>query len=94
MTLKVIETIARISAEDKTGSTFAQVAQKLRQMEDRAAGASKKLAATQSRSDGQGRRTKGRARVWADLGRLNGCNRDHRRRIHQGACGCNRRAGS
>jgi hypothetical protein len=46
MALKTIETKAVISAQDQTGTTFAQVAQKLRQMEDRAASAGKKLAST------------------------------------------------
>jgi hypothetical protein len=44
MALKMIENKAIIDAEDRTGQTFAQVAQKLRQMEDRAASALKRLA--------------------------------------------------
>ena len=46
MALKTIETKAIISAQDETGSTFAKVAEKLRQMETRADGATKKLQAT------------------------------------------------
>ena len=46
MALKTIETRAVITAADETGSTFAKVAEKLRQMETRADGATKKLQAT------------------------------------------------
>jgi hypothetical protein len=44
--LKTIQTEAIISARDETGGTFAKVAQKLKAMEERAEGASKKLSAT------------------------------------------------
>jgi hypothetical protein len=44
--LKTIQTEAIISARDETGTTFARVVQKLKQMEDRADGGSKKLSAT------------------------------------------------
>ncbi|MGJ0507002.1 MAG: hypothetical protein ACR652_07645 [Methylocystis sp.] len=43
MAVKTIETRAKITAEDRTGATFASVAQKLRQMEGAAAGASRRM---------------------------------------------------
>lgn len=43
MALKTIETRTIISAQDRTGATFSQVAQKLRSMEDGAARASKRM---------------------------------------------------
>jgi hypothetical protein len=43
MSAKTIETRAIISAQDKTGSTFAQVAQKLRGIGDTASSVNKRI---------------------------------------------------
>jgi hypothetical protein len=52
MALKTIETRAIVSAEDKTGATFSQIAQKLRGLEDTAARAGRQSAAVSKNVSG------------------------------------------
>ncbi|MGJ0503981.1 MAG: hypothetical protein ACR65X_09605 [Methylocystis sp.] len=56
MAAKVIETKAIISAQDRTGATFAQVAQKLRQVEAVAGSANKRLDGVATRMSDVGKR--------------------------------------
>ena len=55
MATKTIETKAIIRAQDKTGATFAQVAQKLRGLEQTAAGASRRMDSVAGRMSAFGR---------------------------------------